>query len=171
MLGLFPLLSSTPHFPDPLIQMIHGKLLGIAIRAKSHAPMQELDIIDITSDDGCVGDSRGRSRGRQVTVLSREAWQAACADLGRVLPWTERRANLLVEGFELAETVSSRLCIGDVVLEITGETDPCRRMTNVARGLREALTPAWRGGVCCRVIEGGQIRVGDSVTLRPTRDV
>lgn len=151
--------------------MIHGQLLGIAIRAKSRAPMQELDCIEITTDDGCAGDSRGTSRGRQVTVLSREAWQAACAELNQTLPWTARRANLLVEGFELEETVSAALSIGDVELEITGETDPCRRMTKVASGLREALTPSWRGGVCCRVIHGGRISVGDSVALRQSRDV
>jgi hypothetical protein len=39
---------------------------------------------------------------RQITVLAREAWEAAAAALGDPdLPWTVRRANLLVEGVEL----------------------------------------------------------------------
>ena len=143
--------------------MTEGKLLGIAIRAKSRAPMREFERIEITTEEGCRGDARGKPGKRQVTVLSREAWEAACADLGQTLPWTARRANLLVEGLDLAESKSALLCIGDVVLEISGETDPCRRMTKVAKGLRESLTPAWRGGVCCRVIQGGRINIGDAV--------
>ena len=58
--------------------------------------------------------------------------------------------------------------IGDLVLEITGETDPCSRMDEARQGLRLALTPEWRGGVCCRVVTGGDIAVGDAVRLEPS---
>jgi MOSC domain-containing protein YiiM len=34
------------------------------------------------------------------------------------------------------------------------------------RGLRRALTPEWRGGVTCRVLKGGMIRVGDAVEVQ-----
>ena len=150
--------------------MNEGKLIGIATRAKSHAPMLEHEEIEITIDSGCEGDARGRANGRQVSVLAREAWDAACSDLGQSLPWTARRANLLVEGLELADSTSSKLRIGDVVLEVACETDPCARMTEAARGLREALEPSWRGGVCCRVLAGGRIRVGSTVTHQKADD-
>ena len=45
------------------------------------------------------------------------------------------------------------------------ETDPCSRMDEQHAGLRDALTPDWRGGVCCRVIAGGNVAVGDEVRL------
>jgi MOSC domain-containing protein YiiM len=61
--------------------------------------------------------------------------------------------------------VGQVLSIGDLRLEITGETDPCERMTEACPGLREALTPGWRGGVCCRVLSGSEIRIHDPVTL------
>jgi len=34
--------------------------------------------------------------------------------------------------------------------------------------LRRALKPDWRGGVCCDVVSGGTIRVGDPVLLAAT---
>ena len=44
-----------------------------------------------------------------------------------------------------------RVVIGALVLEVTMETRPCQLMEAAHRGLRGALTPDWRGGVCCRV--------------------
>jgi MOSC domain-containing protein YiiM len=79
------------------------------------------------------------------------------------LPWTDRRANLLIEGLQLEETTGRLLRVGDLLLEVTGETKPCDRMEEAAPGLRGALSSDWRGGVTCRVVEGGSISVGDIV--------
>ena len=114
--------------------------------------------------DGVAGDARGVRAGRQVTVVFREGWEAACRDLGVELPWTTRRANLLIEGVPVPRQ-GRRLVIGDAVLEVTQETQPCQVMEAAHRGLREALTPEWRGGVCCRVVQGGTIRIGDRVDV------
>ena len=129
--------------------------------------MELLERAEVTLDAGVASDSRGRPGRRQVTVLSREAWEEAVEELGRKpesLPWTVRRANLLVEGLELEGTSGRRLLIGDEVeLEITGETDPCQRMEEQQSGLRQALEPRWRGGVTARVIRGGIVLLGDTV--------
>ncbi|MFT5365163.1 MAG: MOSC domain-containing protein YiiM [Candidatus Latescibacterota bacterium] len=142
-----------------------GKVLQIAIREASRAPMQILDVAQMTTEKGVVGDFRGTVLGRQVTVVVREAWEAACADLGMDVDWTTRRANVLVEGLDLNETTGKQLNIGDVVLEITGETTPCPRMEEAQAGLQDALASDWRAGVTCVVYTGGEIRVGDVVRL------
>lgn len=143
-----------------------GKLLGIALRAHSRAPMREVEIAEITEEYGVANDSRGKPGGRQVTVLAAEDWLAACEVLGKKLPWTCRRANLLVQGIKLKDSSGSTIILGDVMLEVTGETDPCSRMDQTEPGLRAALAPDWRGGVCCRVIRGGSICKGTPVTIR-----
>lgn len=144
---------------------MQGKVLGIARCAKTRAPMERLESAAVTVEAGVEGDRRGALRGRQVTVLTQEGWQAACADVGDELPWTTRRANMLLEGLALAEKVGKTIRIGDVALLITGETDPCERMEEQVAGLRAALAPEWRGGVTCRVTAGGSIAVGDAVAL------
>ena len=143
-----------------------GKLLGIAIRSKSRAPMNEIRSCEITCQQGLVGDFRGRPGSRQVTVLAIEAWRAATRELERDLDWTTRRANLLVGGIALETKPDAILQIGGVVLQIHGECDPCGRMDESAAGLRNALRSNWRGGVCCQVLSGGTIQVGDAVELR-----
>jgi MOSC domain-containing protein YiiM len=138
-----------------------GKVSGIAIRAHSGAEMQERESAEVRTDSGVEGDSRGRPGRRQVTVLSKDAWEAACAEVDVELPWTLRRANLLIEGIELLPTPGARLRVGTALLEVTGETDPCVRMDDTKPGLFAALEKDSRGGVCCRVIESGFVAAGD----------
>ncbi|KXJ57002.1 MAG: molybdenum cofactor biosysynthesis protein [Thalassospira sp. Nap_22] len=142
-----------------------AELVGIARKARPRAPMESLESVSVTTELGIDGDFRGKLRRRQVTVLAEEDWQAARHEIDRDdIHWTERRANLFVRGIALPRSKGSKLSIGDVVFEITGETDPCNRMDAVAMGLQEALRPDWRGGVTCRVIAGGTMTIGDPVT-------
>ncbi|WP_082474610.1 MOSC domain-containing protein [Sphingomonas sp. Leaf343] len=133
--------------------------------------MESIDHAEVSLDGGIAGDFRGaRKPGglgrRQVTLMEAGDWDLAMAEVGRTIPWFERRANLLVEGLDLPQTAGVRLLIGaDVVLEITRETDPCERMEALAPGLRAALTPDWRGGACTRVLAGGRIAVGDLIRI------
>lgn len=150
--------------------MTTGILLGIARHARSKAPMEVLDAADVTLEGGVAGDFRGGMRGRpykrQVTLIERIDWSAATAAIGRTIDWQERRANLMVDGVDLPQVPGARIRIGrDVVLEITGEDDPCARMEAIAPGLEAALTPDWRGGACAKVIQGGRIAVGDEIRI------
>ena len=141
------------------------KLIGIAIKHNRRGLMKTLDNACITLDKGVESDFRGKPSNRQVTVLSRKVWQEVNAILKTDLPWTTRRANLLVDDLELENSAGKTISIGTVELLITRETDPCERMEEAARGLYDALKPRWRGGVCCRVIREGQVQLGDEVIL------
>jgi MOSC domain-containing protein YiiM len=142
-----------------------GRILAIARREKSRAPMEEILSASVTTEAGVQGDSRGKPDDRQVTVLTRESWQAACDELGKEIPWTTRRSNILIDGLRVEGKLGQTIRIGDLALLITGETDPCSRMEEQVAGLRQALTPDWRGGVTCRVVTSGDIAVGDTVEL------
>ena len=148
-----------------------GTIAGIARHRRPKAPMEVIDHVEITVAAGLDGDCRGYVKPggkgrRQVTLLERGDWDAAMAELGRDIPWYERRANLLVDGLDLPQTAGARLRIGaDVLLEVTLETDPCHRMETVAPGLFAALLPDWRGGACARVLMGGRIAVGDEIRI------
>ncbi|MFK3889823.1 MOSC domain-containing protein [Sphingomonas sp. NPDC079357] len=147
-----------------------GVLLGIARHARSRAPMELVDHVEVTLDGGIHGDFRGAMRGkpykRQVTLIERGDWAAVMGAVGHTIGWEQRRANLLVDGFDLPQTAGVRVRIGaDVVLEITRECDPCERMEALADGLRAAMTPDWRGGACAMVISGGRIAVGDEIRM------
>jgi len=147
-----------------------GTLIGIARRARPKGPMEVIDRAEVTLAGGVCGDFRGARRGkpyrRQVTLIERADWDAAMAEVGHRIAWQERRANLLVDGLDLPQRPGARLRIGaSVLLEVTGETDPCERMEAVAPGLKAALLPDWRGGICALVVEAGPIRLGDEIRI------
>jgi MOSC domain-containing protein YiiM len=142
-----------------------GRLIGICRAREKMAPLETLDAASVTVEAGITGDVRGLKPGRQVTVLFREGWEDACRDAGEPdLPWLTRRANLYVEGLDRPRAVGVRLQIGEVVLEVADETKPCALMEAALPGLRAAMKPDWRGGVCCDVVRGGAIRLGDEVS-------
>jgi MOSC domain-containing protein YiiM len=141
-------------------------LTGIAYRKAQKAPMTEIDSVEITLEAGVLPDTRGKPGKRQVTLLSRQSWQDVCSELGVELPWTFRRANLLVDGLRFsAGDVGRIIRIGEAELQVMIETDPCPRMDAQHEGLTKALLPDWRAGVCCRVLKGGSVRVGDGISI------
>ena len=139
-----------------------GIVKGIAVRDASRVPMKEQQQVEVTLKHGIVQDYRGTGL-RQVTFLDVGQWQEVLEALGVDLPWYTRRANVLIEGIDLPATVGRRLQVGACRFAIGGETTPCERMDELQPGLRRVLTPALRGGVWGKVLQGGALRVGDEV--------
>ena len=147
-----------------------GRLIGIARREQKRAEMEILEDAEIREQTGVAVDFRGKPGKRQVTVISAEAWAATCEDLGQQIPWTTRRANLLLEDIQLPHRTGDVIEIGGVRLLVTMEVDPCSRMEEQYDGLKAALTPDWRGGVACTVLQGGSVRLGDDVSILAADD-
>ena len=149
-----------------------GRLAGIARHDRPKGPMETVDHVAVTAAEGVHGDFRGGlaatkpGRKRQVSLIEAECVTAAMAEAGAVLDWSDCRRNLLVQGLRLPREEGLRVQIGDrLVLEITGECDPCERMDALHEGLRAAMNPDWRGGFLGRVIEDGEIAVGDEIRI------
>jgi MOSC domain-containing protein YiiM len=139
-------------------------VVDTAVKATSGGLMERRESIVIYQETGIVGDYHARGA-RQVTVLFKGSWEAACAELGVEMPWTTRRANVYVDGILPTDCVDKHLQIGNVLLEVTGETRPCDIMEAAQPGLRAALQPEWRGGVTCRVLQSGTVQCGDAVKI------
>ncbi len=142
-----------------------GRLAGIARREQKRAPMETLEQAEVSDQTGVAKDFRGKPGKRTVTVISSRAWREVCAELGQDIPWTTRRANLLVDDIDLPRSIGQIIEVGEVRLEVTMEVDPCHRMDEQVEGLKAALTPNWRGGVGCTVLQNGSVSIGDPVTI------
>lgn len=140
-----------------------GTVTGIAIKPDHRRPMVEVAQANVTVE-GIEGSAWATSI-RRVTLLFAEQWDEIQRELGVDLPWHTRRANVLISGLHPGNLVKQRVRIGSLELQIQGETRPCERMDEACPGLKEVLKPDLRGGVYGSVVQPGQIRVGDTVTV------
>jgi MOSC domain-containing protein YiiM len=146
-------------FPRP------GTVDWIGIRSKRRAPLDALDEVEVVAGVGLVGDHyASKTNGkRQVTLIQREHLTAVAQILAtsEVLADSVRR-NIVVSGINLYALRDRRFRVGEVLLEGAGTCDPCSRMEEVlGSGGYNAMRG--HGGIVCRILEGGKIRIGDAV--------
>jgi len=141
---------------------IPGRLHAIYIKRMKLGPMDPVGKAELIAGKGIVGNANQGGH-RQVTIIEKEVWGEMMDRLDSDLPPTTRRANLLVEGIQLAETRGKTLRIGNCRILINGETKPCERMDEALSGLKEEMEPEWRGGAFGEVLDDGHVTVGDPV--------
>ena len=157
-----------------------GRIEAIVLRPARAEAAVHVDEAMAVAGRGLVGDRRaaraaapgGAAAKRELTLIQAEhlATLARWVGRDRIDPRQLRR-NLVVSGLNLVAMRSPfadrplRWRIGsEVLIEVTGPCDPCSRMEqalgpggyNAMRGL---------GGMTARVVNGGEIRVGDAVSL------
>ncbi len=149
--------------PDSSSDNGRGSLLAIWAKGARGEPMMSRPEGELIPGEGLRNSAPARGK-RQVTVLSREAWERAADEAGQ--PDADpalRRANLLVTGVDFRQTIGRTLAVGETRILIHGETKPCERMDGAALRMRDSLAPDWRGGAFGEVVSGGTIRIGDPV--------
>lgn len=139
-----------------------GVVRGIAVKTARRAPLREIAEAEAVEGGGITEDLPVSPK-RGITLLDLSAWRETCREIGEDLPWTTRRANVLVEGADLQSLIGKTVRLGGVEIAVGGETDPCSRMREFHPDLEERLKPQCRGGVYGRVVRGGVFRVGDSL--------
>ncbi len=141
-----------------------GRLDAIFLRPAARTPVRAVPRAVAVAGVGLEGDHTNGGR-RQVTILAGEAWDRACREFGAPVDPSVRRANLLVHGVDLAACIGGQLRIGEVVIDVLGETRPCELLDDGGRiGLCAALRPERRGGVYGSIRVGGTLRAGDACT-------
>jgi MOSC domain-containing protein YiiM len=141
-----------------------GRADFIGVRPARGQAMQAVDAVQAVAGRGLVGDRyAGGSGKRGVTLVQAEHLPviAALAGLDAVDPTTLRR-NLVVAGIPLLALKGRVFRVGDVLLEGTGPCDPCSKM-EAALGEGGYNAMRGHGGLCARIVEGGVIRLGDTV--------
>jgi MOSC domain-containing protein YiiM len=145
-----------------------GELCWIGLRPQRRAEVQAVARCRALAGLGLEGDHRADKTpgsGRQVTVISAEFIRQTAHFLGRdgIDPALLRR-NLVVSGINLNALRHQCFTIGDVLLEAGALCHPCSRMEQ-ALGPGAVAAMLGHGGLCCRILRGGELRLGDAVRV------
>jgi MOSC domain-containing protein YiiM len=153
--------------------MFDGKLLAIAIAREAKGPMENVDSIEAVAEQGLVGDRYGTGVGaaqfqgrrkpeNEVTLIAREAIDAANDEFNMTIVHLDTRRNLLTEGVPLNDLVTKTFRVGPVLLRGLELCEPCGYLERrTYPGIKAALKH--RGGLRCCIVEEGTVCVGDSV--------
>ena len=140
-----------------------GTVQWIGLRPARDEDMTEVESAEATAEGGLRGDRyQGGSGKRGITLIQAEHLPAIAALSGRDIVPALLRRNVVVAGIPLIALKERRFRIGDVVLEGTDSCDPCSRM-EAALGPGGYNAMRGMGGLCARIVSGGNFHVGDEV--------
>ncbi|HEY1119167.1 MAG TPA: MOSC domain-containing protein [Acidimicrobiales bacterium] len=138
------------------------KVIGIHLAPGRRLAMKDVASVTAEAGKGLVGDRYHGAKHRHVTLQAQDALDDAAARLGMEFRAHQTRRNITVDRGPVPTTPGERLRIGDVELEVVRIAAPCRILDDtIAPGAAEALRR--RAGTVFRILQGGEISVGDEV--------
>ena len=140
----------------------------IGVRPRRREPLVAVTDAEAVADLGLRGDHRMTKTpgsGRQVTFISREFVSQIEQHLGKsdIDPAVLRR-NIVVSGINLNALRRQRFWLGEALFEATQLCHPCARM-EAELGPGGVVAMMGYGGLCAKVLQTGQIAIGDSLRL------
>ncbi len=142
--------------------MQQGSIINIHIARVKETPSDPVQEATAISNQGLEGDRSCKPGAlRQVLVMDKETLDEMDLKPGQI------KENITTTGLDLSKTEAGQVFFigNDVTMEIVGECEPCGKMDAIRPGLRERINH--RRGMLATVINGGPIKVGDSIRLEP----
>ena len=144
-----------------------GRVEWIGIRPQRMLEVQSVSQVNADPETGLEGDhfKKSSTGKRQVTLIQQEHLDvvARILDKSEIPPELLRR-NIVVSGINLLALKHQQFQVGEVLLETTGICAPCSRMEeNLGAGGYNSMRG--HGGITAKIIQGGQIQIGDVVRL------
>lgn len=120
------------------------------------------------AEHGLSGDHRCEKTpgsGRQVTLISEEFIQqiAQHMEMDEIAP-AQLRRNLVVSGININAIRYQQFRIGEAMFEAGALCHPCARMER-ALGPGGVAAMLGYGGLCCKILESGEIKRGDQLEV------
>ena len=156
-----PLNAYLGHLGAPTIEWI-------GVRPQRREPLVAVSGAEAVAEMGLRGDHRmGKTpgSGRQVTLISREFVTQIEQHLGKSgLDPALLRRNIVVSGINLNALRRQQFWLGGALFEATQLCHPCARM-EAELGPGGVVAMMGYGGLCAKVLQTGQIAIGDSLRL------
>jgi MOSC domain-containing protein YiiM len=139
-----------------------GKLLGVCVSQKRTDPKENVGKGFLQKGLGLAGDSHAGTE-KEVSLLAIESIQKLCQETGISAGPGCFAENITTEGMNLTSLpIGSKLQVGEAKLVVIQMgKDSSQPHTYSYEG--HSILP--KEGVFCKVIESGEVKVGDSIRI------
>ena len=142
-----------------------GIILSVNRSDRTGTKKRPVGICRLIKDQGMEHDGHAGPGDRQVSLLAKESIDTMRAK-GLYIDFGDFAENFTTEGIELvALPLGTQLKAGNsAVLEITRIGKECHERCHIFHSVGDCVMP--RDGVFARVLEGGEVNDGDSLTIK-----
>ena len=140
--------------------MPQGTITNLHIARVKGTPSDPVQEATAISGLGLEGDrSAYEGNLRQVLFIDKETLDDLGLEPGQV------KENITITGLDLSQTKAGQVfTIGaGVTMELVGDCEACGKMEALALGLQDKIDG--KRGMLAKVLNGGAIKIGDSVTV------
>lgn len=152
-----------------------GTLEAIHLADREGGPMRAVAAVQATAGVGLAGDryasdpaERDPADGevREVTLVEAEQIEWLASETGIELEPGATRRNLTTRGIRLNDLVGRTFRVGGVRIQGVELCEPCAHMQEMVG--RPVLRPlAHRAGLRARLLDDGELRIGDPIVIDP----
>ncbi len=141
-----------------------AEIISIHVVRKRNAAAEPCNHVTVRSNFGIVGDYRSdKFQIGQITLVEAEIIDTMSHKLGYDIPDGASRRQIMVKGIMLNELIGRNLRMGQILVRVETKCNPCNNMEKkIGPGAKNAMDD--KGGIRCRIIEGGELHVGDKIT-------
>jgi MOSC domain-containing protein YiiM len=134
------------------------EIVGIWRSPKRREAMELLERARVYENEGVEGCAHRRGGKRNVLFVAAEDLEMLSVEPGAL------KENFTVRGADLMEwPLGQRLAIGGAEFEVSMVCDPCELMEDIRPGLQAEVDG--RRGMLARVLQTGEVAIGDTVRL------
>ena len=143
-----------------------SKVFKIGIAENNNKKVQEVNLIELVANKGIVGDRYFKDFSdplSQLTLIESENIDYYNSKYNSNIDYLDFRRNIITKGIKLNDLVDKKILIGNVEIEVIDLCRPCKFLQNKLEKdniIKEFLR---RGGLRCRILRSGSIRVGDII--------
>ena len=140
--------------------------LGISI--KNNQPINEVNSIDVITNQGVVGDRHFKEFNdpyNQLSLIESENIDYYNIKFGLNISYVNFRRNIVTKGIELNDLVGKKMLVGNVKIEGIDLCRPCKHLSEVLGQeniIKEFLR---RGGLRCQILTSSSIKINDKISI------
>jgi len=142
-----------------------GNVIAVCVSEKKGTQKKNVGKALFVSEWGIEGDAHAGAWHRQVSLLSHDKVEEFRSKGADVVDGAFGE-NLVVSGIDFKTLpIGTRFACNEVLLELTQIGKECHSGCEIFKKMGDCIMP--REGVFARVLHGGEISIGDTLTVQP----